>query len=127
MARDRKKIKKRSGCKLVQDVNHPKGFFMTAWNYENGVLWKCKIHLKKRKDSGRVEFTRSNPANGGKGHEWSPCVMVCDAPFHPTVFVNGLYDKTEGKAYFEDWNYIANPKASNGGYLGQRFKNNYDS
>lgn len=104
--------KKRSGCKLHSHYGTDKGLFMTVWKVQNGKMWKGKIFRSAK----QAEVA---PTVSQNGKEWVSVTIVLSAPMENTVVACGLLNLGNNKAYFKEWNMIANPNANNGGYFGK--------
>lgn len=111
--------KGRSGAKIIQHLDNEKGLFIGAWKIIDGQLSNIKIFMtEKNRKTGVV------PSKSGK--KWVPVTMVVTIPTRQTSFCNGLMNVNDYKCYFKDWNWICNPKAKNGGYIGKHISKNYN-
>ena len=111
---------KTSGCKLYQRVDNEKGLFITVWKVLNGVMWKGKITMTPSQKKTGIRVSKT-------GKEWVSVLLEMNAPMHNKVTTTGMLDISNNKAYFSDWNTIANPSASNGGYYGKHISKNYNN
>lgn len=102
----------KSGAKLVQGLKHENGLFISAWKFADGVLWNIKIFQNK-------DQKKEAPTKSKKGKLWHNVTMVCTAPLRPVAIVGGLLNEDNNKVYFNNWNWMCNPSASNGGYIGK--------
>ncbi|WP_271404996.1 hypothetical protein [Tenacibaculum soleae] len=107
----------KSGATLHSSYGSEKGLFITVWKVEDGVLWKGKIFRSEKQ-------SEIAPTQSGTGKKWASCTVVLDAPFKTTIVLNALVNVENHKVYIKEWNYMANPKAANGGYFGKHISKN---
>lgn len=110
--------KKKSGAKLHKTVDSENGLFMTVWKVENGVMWRGKITMTPSQRKTGIKVS-------GTGKEWVSVLLEMNAPMHNKVTVTGMLNIANNKAYFGDWNTMANPNANNGGYYGKHISKSY--
>jgi hypothetical protein len=110
---------KTSGCKLHQHVDHPDGLFMGVWKVFNGVMWSGKIFMSEGNKKNGITKSKTNK-------QWVGVTLVFSAPLHNDVLCNGTMNLANNKCYFDSWNWMANPNANNGGYIGKHISKNYD-
>lgn len=119
MAKNSKDYSAKSGAKLHTHSDHEKGLFIGAWKIMDGIKANIKIFISdKQRQKG---ITKSKA-----GKRWIGCTMVVSRPGFNNVIVNGTFNVDNNKAYFSDWNWICNPNASNGGYIGKHISKNYN-
>lgn len=106
--------KKRSGVKVVTAYGSKQGLFMAGWKVSKGVKWNIKVF----RDKYQKEVA---PTTSNTGKEWCSVRVVLNAPMHDSVSIQGMINLNNSKVYIEDWNWILNPNAPNGGYVGKRF------
>ncbi|TYP98932.1 hypothetical protein C7447_102250 [Tenacibaculum adriaticum] len=123
--------KPKSGCKIVEPYKKGEGVFIVGFKLFDGVMRNVKIFQTKndRKNyQGKTVKAQisSDIVKSGSGKKWVQVTMTMEAPFKETLFANGLMDLSNHKVYFKDLNWIVNPKASNGGYIGKHISKNYN-
>jgi hypothetical protein len=111
--------KAKSGAKIHQYVDSDKGLFIGAWKIIDGQMANIKIFMtEKNRKTGTVKSKT--------GKIWVPVTMVVTIPTKQTSFCNGLMNVDDYRCYFKDWNWICNPKAKNGGYIGKHISKDYN-
>ncbi|RLK02361.1 hypothetical protein [Tenacibaculum discolor] len=106
--------KKGSGIRVVTAYGSKQGLFMAGWKVSKGVKWNIKVF----RDKYQKEVA---PTTSKTGKEWCSVRVVLKAPMHDSVSIQGMINLNNSKVYIEDWNWILNPNAPNGGYVGKRF------
>ncbi|WP_026777753.1 hypothetical protein [Polaribacter sp. Hel_I_88] len=109
----------KSGAKLHQTLDHEKGLFIGAWKVIDGQMAKIKIFVSEKQAKKGVVKSKT-------GKQWVGCTMILSIPTKDDVVCNGVINIDNHKCYFSSWNWICNPKASNGGYIGKHISKNYN-
>lgn len=128
-------FKARSGATLHTPFNTSKNtFFLTAWKVMDNVMHRFTVNVPAKKGGDKHSFgvavTTSNPQKAGfsgSPKQWVPVIVKQTAAGKASVIIGGLMDVQNHKVYIKDWNWIINPKASNGGYIGKHISKNYDN
>ncbi len=102
----------KSGASLITAFVQGVGVFIGAWKVESSTKWNIKIFQSEKQK--KEALTKS-----GTGKLWAVVTVVCTAPLRNTVIVSGLMNIANHKVYIKEWNWMCNPKASNGGYIGK--------
>lgn len=110
--------KGKSGAKMYQGLKHDQGLFIGCWKIIDGQKANIKIFQTDKNRSKGVVKSKN-------GKRWTSVTLVCEIPTKQTSFANGLMNVDNGKVYFKDWNWICNPNASNGGYIGKHISKSY--
>jgi len=102
----------KSGANLITPFVQGKGVFIGAWKVENSTKWNIKIFQSEKQV--KEPLTKSK-----QGKLWAVVTVVCTAPLRNTVIVSGLMNIANHKVYIKEWNWMCNPKAPNGSYIGK--------
>ncbi|WP_026756086.1 hypothetical protein [Sediminibacter sp. Hel_I_10] len=92
--------------------------FITAWKVADGVMHSYKVIFPKDRE---VKITATET-----GHHWLPVTVIQSAAMKQNVIVGGMLDLANQKVYIKEWNWVINPKASNGGYCGKHISKDYN-
>jgi len=111
---------KKSGARVVQNIDNPKGLFISAWKIDQGVMKSFAVnHAKKKGVLMDVTVSKNKKS-------WCPVSIKVTAPMQATVWGYGLMNLANEKVYIKDWNMIINPHAKNGGYCGKHISKDYN-
>lgn len=109
---DNSTIKGKSGMKLHTPFKQDEGVFMHGWKIIDGVMASIKIFQSDKQKKEPLTKSSTNKL-------WAQVTMVAERPMMETVVRSGLMNIADHRVYFKEWNWIANPHASNGGYIGK--------
>lgn len=109
--------KKKSGAKVHSPYGSSNGLFIHGWKVSDGVKWNIKIFRSKKQQE-------IAPTESKTGKEWVSVTMVLSAPMKDDVVAYGMMNLGNHKCYFKSWNWIVNPHANNGGYIGKHISKN---
>ncbi|WP_237275569.1 hypothetical protein [Tenacibaculum ovolyticum] len=108
-----------SGARIESHIDSDKGLFIPFWKVHDGVLWNCKIVMSDNDVKKGIVISKTQK-------EWVSVTVFCSAPFKPTITLKAIHNTKNSKTYINEWNFIVNPKAPNGGYAGKHISKNYD-
>lgn len=111
--------KKKSSAKLHASYGSDSGVFIHGFKVMNGKRWSYKIFRSK-------EQQKKPPSTSGTGKRWVTVTIVMSSAGENDRVNYGLMNIDNHKVRFDNWNWICNPHANNGGYIGIHIKKNYN-
>jgi len=110
-----KRVVKHSGCRLKQVEGG--AYVVYGWKLSNGDM----INMYARPYKG----TKISTSKSGK--RWANLfVTLTNTKTMVKTNCSGLFNLDTKKLYISDFNLIANPQASNGGYFGKHISKEYN-
>ncbi|CAM1370010.1 hypothetical protein TPENAI_60769 [Tenacibaculum litopenaei] len=107
-----KQRKKKSSAKLHASYGSDSGVFIHGFKVMNGKRWSYKIFRSEKQQ-------KNAPVTSKAGKRWVSVTIVMSSAGENDRVNYGMLNIDNHKAYFSNWNWICNPHANNGGYIGK--------
>ncbi|OSY89316.1 hypothetical protein WH52_01365 [Tenacibaculum holothuriorum] len=105
---------KKSGFRVIQAYGAEKGLFLAGWKIYKGKRWNVKVF----RDKYQKEIA---PTVSESGKKWCSVRVILSSSLENTISIGAYMNIGNHKVYLDEWNWIMNPNANNGGYIGKRF------